>query len=187
MKLKFKKNKKGVMGIILFFLVLFTIAIIGFAIALVVPIITYVSGEITPVMEGLGMAGNTNLSEASEYSFGTADKVANMLPILSILAYVSMLVFSIVIVVSYRYNPNPVFLGVYFMLAILLIFGCIILSNMYEDIYEGNDFLGEGLKENQAMSYLIIYSPLIMGVITFITGIYMFAGKQTESQGGFDI
>jgi len=34
---------------------------------------------------------------------------------------------------------------------------------------------------------LIIYSPLIMGVITFITGIYMFAGKQTESQGGFDI
>ena len=183
-----KKNKKGeIMGIIFFFLILFTIVIIGIIAAIAVGLVDYTSGEITPIMEDLGMVGNANLSEASQYSFGTLDKVINTLPMLIIFGYVAMLIFSIIFVVSYTYNPNPVLIGVYLMFVVLLIFGCIILSNMYQDLYESEDLVGEKLSEQPAMSYLILYSPLIMGIIAFIVGIYIFAGKQSESPGGVGI
>jgi hypothetical protein len=37
------------------------------------------------------------------------------------------------------------------------------------------------------MSYLILYSPFILTVIAFITGIYLFAGRQNENVGGYGI
>ena len=186
-KRRLKKNKGGIIGIIFFFLILFTIVIVGIIAAIVVGLVDYTSGEITPIMKELGMVGDTNLSQAAEYSFGTLDKVINTLPMLAIFGYVAMLVFSIIFVVSYKFNPNPVLIGVYLMFTILLIFGCIVLSNMYQDLYQSGDLIGTKLSEQPAMSYLILYSPLIMGIIAFIVGIYIFAGKQSESQGGFEI
>jgi len=186
-KLIFKKNKKGAIGIILFFVLLFTILIFGFTASIVVSLLTYTSSEITPIMEELGMVGTTNLSEASEYSFGTLDKAVQSLPWIIAFSYVAMLIFSVVFMVSWTYNPNPIFLGLYVMFVILLIFGCIIMSNMYQDIFTGTDVLAVGLQEQMALSYMILYSPMIMAVIAFLVGIYIFAGKQTEMQGGFDI
>lgn len=185
--LKFTKNKKGVMGIIFFFLLLFTILVIGFVATIVMSVGSFVNDEITPIMTDLGMVGNTNLSEAGEYTFGTVDKVVQALPWLIAFAYVAMLIFSIVFIISWNYNPNPAYMGIYFMLVILLIFGCIVMSNMYQDIYSGTDDIATGLQEQKAMSWMILYSPLIMTIISFIVGIYIFAGRQTEFQGGFDI
>ena len=181
------KNKKGGVGIIFFFLLLFTILIFGFIASMVVSLLTYTSSELTPIMEDLGMVGETNLSQAAEYSFGTLDKVVQALPWIVAFSYVAMLIFSIVFMVSWNYNPNPIFLGLYVMFVILLIFGCIIMSNMYQDIYSGGDVIAEGLQEQAALSWMILYSPAIMALIAFITGIYIFAGKQTEFQGGFDV
>ena len=183
----FKKNKRGDMGIVFFFLILFTIVIIGFTAAIVVSLGTYVNGEITPIMTELGMVGDTNLSEISEYTFGTTDTIIQALPWLVAFTYVVMLIFSMVFVMVWKYNPNPMFMGFYFMMVILLIFLCIIMSNMYQDIYTGTDVLATGLQDQAALSYMILYSPFIMTLIAFIVGIYMFAGKQTELQGGFGV
>ena len=192
MKLKniFKdnKNKKGFMGFVFFFLILFTILIIGVIGTLTVAIVEYTSEVITPVMQDIGMAGSTNVSQAAEYTFGTVDKLVGSLSWLLAFGYVAMLIFSIIFVVSYNFNPNPVFIGIYFVFVILLIFGAIILSNMYEDLYNSNDeVIGDGLKEQVAMSFMILHSPWILSLIAFIVGIYIFAGKQSEQQGGFDI
>ena len=181
------KGKRGVMGIIIFFLLLFTILIIGFIAAMVVSLLTYTSEEITPIMEDLGVVGETNLSQSSEYTFGTLNTFIQALPWLVAFAYVAMLVFSIVFIMAWNYNPNPMFMGFYIMFIFLLILGCIVMSNMYQDIYTGTDVLAVGLQEQTALSYMILYSPLIMIIIAFIVGIYIFAGKQTEMQGGFDV
>lgn len=186
-KLK-QMNKKGFMGFVFFFLILFTILIIGFIAVIVVSLVKYTSGVVTPVMEDLGMVGATNMSEVSEMTFGTVDKTINALPWLLAFGYVAMLIFSIIFVVSYSFNPNPVYIGLYFIFVILLIFGAIIMSNMYEDLYNSNDeVIGEGLREQVAMSFMLLHSPLILSIIAFIAGIYIFAGKQGEQQGGFDI
>jgi len=139
-------------------------------------------------MQDIGMAGSTNVSQAAEYTFGTVDKLVGSLSWLLAFGYVAMLIFSIIFVVSYNFNPNPVFIGIYFVFVILLIFGAIILSNMYEDLYNSTDeVIGDGLKEQVAMSFMILHSPWILSLIAFIVGIYIFAGKQSEQQGGFDI
>lgn len=187
MRLK-QMNKKGFMGFVFFFLILFTILIIGFIAVIVVSLVKYTSGVVTPVMEDIGVVGNTNISEAAGYTFGTVDKVVNSLPWLLAFGYVAMLVFSIIFVVSYNFNPNPVYIGIYFIFVILLIFGAIVMSNMYEDVYSSNDgVLGVGLQEQTAMSFMMLHSPWILSIIAFIAGIYIFAGKQNENQGGFDI
>ena len=181
-------NKKGFMGFVFFFLILFTILIIGFIAVVGVSVVKYTSGVVTPVMKDIGVVGNANVSHASAVTFGTVDKLVGALPWLLAFSYVAMLIFSIIFVVSYNFNPNPVYIGIYFIFIILLIFGSIVMSNMYEDIYNsGDEVIGVGLQEQTAMSFMMLHSPWILSIIAFIVGIYIFAGKQSENQGGFDI
>jgi len=180
------KNKRGSGGIILFFLLLLTILIVGVIAVVSTSILDYSSGIITPIAKDLGVVGETNISQAAEYTFGTLDTTINALPWLVAFGYVAMLIFSIIFVVSWTVNPNPVLLGVFVIFTFLLVLGAIIMSNIYQDIYSGNDVIAEGLQSQKAMSYLILYSPMIMTAIAFIAGVYIFAGKQNELQGGFD-
>ena len=183
-----RKDKRGFMNFLFFFLILFTILIIGFIAVVGVSLVKYTSGVITPIMTDIGVVGNTNISEASQYTFGTVNTIVNAFPWLLAFTYVAMLIFSIVFVVSYKFNPNPVYIGVYFIFVILLIFGAILISNMYENLYNTNDsVIGPGLRDQTAMSFMMLRSPWILTIIAFIVGIYIFAGKQSESQGGFDI
>ena len=178
------KNKRGQIGIILFIAFLFLIVVVGFLAAMAVGIITYSSDIITPVMTDLGVVGGSNVSQAAEYTFGNLNTVTNALPWLVGFSYVAALVLSIIFSLSYTYNPHPVFIGLYIMLALLLVFGCIVMSNMYEDIYTGNDMMGDQLHEQTLMSYMILYSPFIMSLIAFITGIFLFTRGREE---GFDV
>jgi len=175
-----KKDKRGIIGIIFLFIILFSILILGFIAAIVVGVIDFGSDTITPIMEDLGVVGDTNLSTAATYTFGVADTFVQALPWLVAFAYVLALIFSIIFALSYNYNPNPAFIGVYIGLILLLIIGSIIISNAYEDIYNGDDEIASRLQSNSAMSYLIIYSPMILTIIAFITGIYLFSGRQSE-------
>ena len=179
-------NKKGQFGIIIFFAILLLIVVIGFMGTMIVSVVDIASDEVTPIMEDLGMVGGTNLSEVSEYTFGTMDTFVQSLPWLLALAYGLALVFSIIFVVGYSYAPHPVFIGLYFSLIILLIFGCIIMSNMYQDIYEGTDDIALRLQEQTMTSYMILYSPFIMTLIAVIAGIFLFTRTQADA-GGFDV
>ena len=182
------KDKRGQMQIIIFFLILFTILIIGFVAVLGITVVGFASETITPVMEDLGMVGEANLSEASQVTFGAVDKTIGALPWLLVFSYVAMLVFSIVFITAYTTNPNPAYIGIYFIFIVLLVFGAIIMSNMYQDlVVSGDEVIGDGLREQKSMSYFMIHSPWIMGLIAFLTGIYIFAGNQREGGGGFDI
>ena len=114
-----RKDKRGFFGILFFFIILFSILIIGFIAVMLTGVIDFASETITPVMEDIGVVGDTNVSQVAVTTFGTADTIVNSLPWILAFAYVLALIFSIVLVVSYNYNPNPAFIGVYIALIFL--------------------------------------------------------------------
>jgi len=178
------KGKKGAIGIIIFFMALMLVLVLGFIAAMAWAVLDIASDELTPIMTELGMAGETNLSEAGEYSFGTANTFVQAMPFLIAIGFVMALIFTLVFVFIVGYNPHPAFIGLYLALMILLIFLCIIMSNMYQDIYTGDDEIATRLQEQTTTSYLILHSPFIMAFIAVVGGILMFARQSTAEAGG---
>lgn len=181
-----KTNKKGIISIIMFFGLLFMVMIIGFMAALIFGIVDLASDEITPIMTSLGLVDDTNISQVAEFTFGTLDKTIQALPWVIGFGYVIALIFTMVFAISYSFNPNPVYIGLYFMFIILLIFGAIVMSNMYENLYTGTNEIALRLQEQTLMSYMILHSPVIFALISFLTGIYIFARREAEP-GGFGV
>ena|SRR3990167_6598434 len=185
------KNKKGQIGIIYFFIIILVLLIVGFIASISLGIFNYFGDEITPILTDLGTVNisdtsEVNFSAANQYTFGTLNNVNQNLGWVFGFLYVVALLFSIGFVISYETNPNPFFIGMYFLFMILIIFGAIILSNMYQDIYDDTDEIGTRLKEQTLLSYMILYSPFILALITVIAGIYLFA-RPPEASGGFGI
>lgn len=178
-------NKRGGIGIIIFFSVLLIILILGFVAAIAISVIDLASDEITPIMTELGMIEetNTNLSEYAEYGFGTANTFVQAMPWVIAFGYIMSLIFTLVFILLVGYNPHPAFISLYIALMILLIFGCVIMSNMYQDIYTGSDELATRLQEQTILSYMIFHSPFIMALIAVIGGILMFT-RQANNEGG---
>lgn len=171
-------SKKGAIGIILFFSVLIILLVVGFVATIGWAILDYTSDELTPVMEGLGMIDEVNVSEAAEYSFGTLNTFVQAMPWLIAFSYVLCLVFTLVFIFIAGYSPHPAFLASYLSLMILLIFACVVMSNMYQDIYTGSDEIATRLQEQTTMSYMILHSPFIMGLIAVVGGLLMFGMQQ---------
>lgn len=173
-------NKRGAIGIILFFVVLFLILVIGFMASYLIGVFGYASDTVTPVFDELGLVDSVNLSSTANYVVTPVDTFVQALPWIIGFAYIAALIFSIVFAISYTYTANPVFIGLYFMLIVLLILGAIVMSNMYQDIYTGTDEIATKMHEQTMLSYLILYSPQIFTLIAFITGIYLFTRGQQE-------
>lgn len=179
-----KKNKKGVGGIIIFFVILFSILVVGMIVALLVAVTGIVGDELQPVFQDLGTVDGTNISQIASYTTTYANDVVQQLPWIMGFGYVCMLIFSIAFAVSFTYNPNPVFIGFYVIVVIFIILGAIIASNAYEQMYERNDDIATRLHQQPILSYMILYSPTIMALIAFITGIYIFAGRKEDFASG---
>ena len=177
------KNKRGAIGIIIFFAILLLVLILGFVATMAWSIWDIASDEITPVMTSIGLVGDANVSEYAEWSFGTLDTIVQALPWIIALSYLMALVFTLVFVFVVGYSPHPAFIGLYFMLMVLLVLGCIVMSNMYQDVYTGTDEIATRLQEQSTTSYLILHSPFIMGLIAVIGGVLMFT-RQSSAEGG---
>ena len=181
---KLKQNKKGAIGILIFFAVLIGVLVLGFIATIAWSVIDIASDEITPIMEGLGMVGNANVSEASEYGFGIVDGFVQSVPWLIAIGYILALVFTLVFVFMVGYNPSPAYFAFYISLMLLLVFGCVIMSNMYQDIYTGTDEIATRLQEQTTMSFMILHSPWILALISVIGGVLMFGMKNSGMGGG---
>jgi hypothetical protein len=178
------KNKKGGIGIIIFFAVLMGVLVLGFLGTMIWSVLDIASDEITPVMEGLGMVEDANVSQAAELSIGVVDGFIQSIPWLIALGYILALIFTLVFVFMVGYNPSPAYMAFFFSLMLLLILGCVVMSNMYQDVYTGTDEMALRLQEQTIMSYLILHSPFIMALIAIIGGVIMFGMKNSGMGGG---
>lgn len=179
-----RKDKKGVLGILLFFVFLMLVLVLGFIATIVVAVMDFGGDTITPIMQDIGVAGASNISEYVEYSIVPLNNIVQALPWLIGFGFICAIIFSVIFAVSYNYNPNPVYIGLYIMLILLLIFGSIIISNMYEDLYSGTDDIATRLQSQTISSYLILYSPVVFTIIAFLAGIYLFVGRREEGVYG---
>jgi hypothetical protein len=181
------KNKKGAMGLVFFILILITILVIGFAASLLTGVITWASDEVTPIVKEIGNVEDVgNFSQAAEYSVEPANNFVQAIPWLVGFSYVAMLLFAIFFAIGYQSNPNPFFIGFYIFLVLLVIFVSIIISQMYQDIYTGNDILATELHEQTLMTFMMLHSPWILTLIALIAGIFIFT-RPVELGGGYGV
>ena len=173
-------NKGGVMGLVIFVAVLFIILMVGFMMSIGGGIIQWTSDTIMPEVTNLGTVSGANLTQAADLTLVPASNILGNVGWFVGVLYVMMLLASIGFAVYAKFNPDKWLLGFYFLLMILLIFGAVLMSNIYEDFYNNGGELGAYLQAQTLLAFMIIQAPMIFALIGFITGIVIFSGMGQE-------
>ncbi len=175
------QNKKGNVAImIIFFALLFLVMLLGVLFAFGSMVINWTFDEVVPELTTLGQVGDANLTQAADYTIVPLNSVVQNFTWITGVLYVMMLVGLVGMTVAFRTNPSRWLIGFYLVLSIMLIFGSMFISNIYEDFYTGTDEIATILQEHTILSNMLIYSPAIFTVITFLMGIILFSGMQQE-------
>jgi len=175
-------NKKGNLGLIIFFFVLLiSILFLGFIAVVGSSVVNYVFDTARPELTNLGVIGSTNMTDVASYTFTQLDNIIQSFTWITGILYIMVLIGSFGIIVVIRQAPSKWLISFYFAMMIILILTSIFISNMYEEFYTGTDDFASIMKEHTILSYMILYSPTIFTVIGFLAGIILFSGIQEES------
>ena len=174
-----KLNKKGNAYIILMLVgLMFLLIFLAFIVIIGSSIINLVADEVVPEISDLGMIGASNLTEYSEYSIDPANNFIQNLTWMTGIFFVFGIVGILGIAFIFKSTGETWMIGLFVGLVLLLVISCIFLSNIYEEFYDGDDDIALRLKEHTLLSYMILYSPAIMVIIAFLSGIILFSGQQ---------
>ena len=176
-----KINKKAQFGSLMLAVGLIALLVIGsLVIAIGTGVLTFVFGEVTEVTNSLGMIDSTNMSEASEQTFGKVNDVVQMFKWGSGIAIIFAFLGIMILAATIRMNPSGYLIGFYVILMIVLVIISIFVSNIYEEFHGGGDEIATELQSMPLTSFLIIYFPQFITVIGFIGGIIIFSGMNEE-------
>jgi len=168
------------MMIIMFFVILFLILFAGFIMLIGSSVINWVFDESIPLVSDFGMIGPSNFTEIADLTVIPLNSLIQNFTWATGVIYVMLILASLGIAFSIRTSPSKWLMGFYFLLALMLIMGSVLISNMYEDFHDDSGELGDRLREHIILSYMILYSPSILTFIVFITGIILFSGLTEE-------
>ena len=173
-------NKKGNLYTILI-LIGGLIAIALFAVTLTIGwgVTKTATDEIFPVLMDLGeIVPGYNNTATMDMAIGPVESIINnaglMIGLLYIVGIIGMLSFAFI----FRDNYNGWVIALFIVSIMVLIVTCISVSQMYEELYLGQDEIGSALRDASLISYLIIYSPVILTIVAFIAGIILFTGNR---------
>ena len=171
------ENKKGNMVAILFIVGgLFLLVMMGVIVAFGSGIINWVADETVPVLSELGMVGDVNMTHTIDVAVQPVNILIQNFTWASGIIYVFGLLGIFGLAFIFRSTGDKWLLPFFFSLVLILMIGCIFMSNIYEDVFRGTDELALILQEHVILSYMILYSPAIMSIIAFIAGILLFSG-----------
>jgi len=174
-------NKKGnIILIAFFFIALMIILFVGFMMVVGSSILNIVFDEVIPELTNLGMVGDANMTEIAEVTVVPLNNIIQNFTWLTGVLYVLMLIASIGFAFVSRTTPNRWLIAFYFMCILILVIASIFMSSIYEEFYDGDDDLALRLHEHTILSFMILFSPMILTALAFITGIIMFSGLQQE-------
>jgi len=174
-------NKKGnIMSVIYVVGALFLLLLIGAGLVFGGVIIDWVFDTAVPEISGIGMAGSVNVTQISGYTLTPVSNLVSSFSWMSGILYVFGILGCLGLAYAFRFTGNKWLMTFFFLAMFLLIVASIFMSNIYETFYSGGDDIGTRLHEYAALSYLILYSPMIMAVVGFICGIIMFSGGSQE-------
>lgn len=178
-----RKGQSSIMGILLFVGILFVVLIAGLGLAFGGTIVDWVFDEVVPEVSTLGQVGSSNLTAYAEITVKPVNQVVQSINFMSGVVYVMALLGILGFAVAFRFTGSKWLMALFFALILLLIIASIFISNIYEEFYNGTDEMATRLQENQLLSFMILYGPMIMSLVAIVGGIIMFTGNPEESQG----
>ena len=180
---KLISDKRGgaFLNVILIVGILFMIMITGLIIGLGGVSVKWAVDTIAPELTGLGMAGDANLSSIGTTVVTPIKSVVDSFSWLSGIVYFFAIILMLGLGFAFRMTGNKWLMAIFFACMFLLIIGSIFISNIYQDFYDDGREIGARLHEFALLSFLMLYSPIIMCVIGFVSGIIMFTGGDEEN------
>lgn len=175
-------NKKGNAGVLLvgFFIILFVVMFLGFIIVVGSAVFNWGFDEIAPELTDLGVIGGANFTEAASYTIVPLNDVVQSFTWLAGVLYIFILIGVIIVPFMFRSTAEPWMIGFFFVLMLVFIIASMFMSNIYEEFYDDSGELADRLKEHVLLSYLVLNSPLIFTILSFIGGIILFSGINKE-------
>ena len=181
-KITNKMNKKGsIEAIIMLIFVLFLLMFVGFLLVFGAVVIDWVFDEAVPELTSLGTVGSTNLTEISKYTLTPVNNVVQSFTWMAGVFYMLALMGVFGLAFAFRFTGNKWLMGFFIVAMLLVVMSSIFMSNIYEEFYDDTGEIGDRLKEHSFLSWLILYSPLVMCVVGFIAGAIMFTGEGGET------
>ena len=149
---------------------------LGFIIVVGSAIFNWGFDEIIPELTDLGVVGGANFTEAASYTLEPLNDVVQSFTWLAGIMYIFILLGVIIMPFMFRGGMETWLIGFFFVLMLLLIIASMFMSNIYEEFYDDTGELADRLKEHVLLSFLVLHSPIIFTVISFIGGLVLFAG-----------
>lgn len=173
------ENKRAnvlVIGIVI--LLMFLLVLGAVMVAIGSTTINWVFDIAVPELTGLGMVGDANVTHAMDVTIAPVNTFVQNFTWVSGLIYIFGLIAIFGICYAFKSTGDKWLISLFFACVLILTIGCIFMSNIYQDIHDGNDTFAEIMREHVLLSFLIIYSPGIMTLLAFIAGIILFSGPQ---------
>jgi len=176
------KQKKGqIEGLFYLGLFIMVIIVLAFIVMLGSGILTFVGNEVNDITSTLGMAGDTNLSAASDVSIGVVNNGLQMLKwgsgLILFVGILGILIFSLAI----RMNPSGYLIGFYIFMVIMFVITAMYISSTYETFLSGTDEIAMELQQMDMGSMIMLYLPHIITIISFVGGFIIFSGLGEEN------
>lgn len=166
------------MGILLIIGGLFSIVMFAILIVIGSSTINWVMDETVPELKGLGQVGDINATQTVEIAIDPVNTVIQNFTWVAGVLYIFGIIAVFAIAYAYRNQGDRWLIAFFFAMTLILVLGCIIMSNIYEEIWSGSDEFALIIQEHTLLSFMVIYSPGIMSLIAFIAGIILFSGEQ---------
>lgn len=174
-------NKRGnFLGIMLVIGGLFLLIMMGIMFGIGSSVINLVMDTVVPEVAAIGVVGDVNVTHISDVTLTPVNTFIQSWTWLTGVLYVFVLLGIFGLAYSFRATGDNWLIGLFFGLVIILMIGAIFMSNIYEDVHNGTDELAVIVQEHTLLSFLVIYSPMIMAIISFICGILLFSGPIKE-------
>lgn len=172
------KNKRGQeSNIIILFVVIFILLVLGFCVILLSSIISDVGGEILPALRvNVGEIGNVNASQVANPILSPFEIFLNSFSWLWGVLFMLGIFLLFGLAVAFRMTSNKWLLGIWFVFTILLILFSILISNVVEDFANSGDSIGAGIQNQTLLYFLLLNSPIIFTIISFVCMIIIFSG-----------
>lgn len=181
-----REDKKGAVGNLLASgagLIIFII--VAFILVLIAAFWVYGFNQITNSLTTLPNQNNvTNVSYYAQVTFGNINSGFQQLRWISFVIIFGMLIG--IFVSNFLVKVHPAFFGLYLLICALAVVISIFVANSYETLYNSGGVVGSSLQSFTASSYVLLYLPVWVTVISLIGGIFLFVGiTRDPEQGGF--
>lgn len=137
---------------------------------------------IIPVFDNIGNDEPVaNISKGAQIVTRPITAIVDQFSLMTTMLFMVGIISVFALAFTFRGEVSGWNMAFFFALVMGIILIAILISNSYEDLYTGTDSIAVGLQQAGLISWLILQSPTILTIVSFIAGIILFSGSPQES------